>query len=368
MEQQRDMKQRLKQWLILSPVILIPLIVLAVWFVNRKDKPGNVQPKGLNTMMPGAVLKDDRGMDKLSFYEEMAKDSLKQKEQERNDPFFFKRFPDSVPSLSNLKQVTDPNEEKVYAKLAELNKVMQQPQQPAVVMPPQTYVQHPEEDRLAQMVQHLQTRNDDDTELQQLSRMVDKLVALQNPKRDTAAVIKTKTEAVLPAKQKNTGFFTANSFVDTNSYNAVRAMVAETQTLVNGSTIKLILEEDIVLKNRTVGKGSLVYGTVSLNNERLQITIASLRAGNNIVPVSLEAYDLDGMAGIYIPGSISRDVAKQSSNEAINGIGLTTLDPSIGAQAASAGIQAAKSLIGKKVRLVKITVKAGYQILLQQSN
>jgi hypothetical protein len=34
-------------------------------------------------------------------------------------------------------------------------------------------------------------------------------------------------------------------------------------------------------------------------------------------------------------------------------------------QAANAGIQAAKSLISKKVKLVKVTVKAGYKILLK---
>ena len=58
----------------------------------------------------------------------------------------------------------------------------------------------------------------------------------------------------------------------------------------------------------------------------------------------------------------------QKINETMNSIELTTLDPSIGAQAASAGIQAAKSLIGKKVKLVKVTLRAGYQLLLKQTN
>jgi hypothetical protein len=44
------------------------------------------------------------------------------------------------------------------------------------------------------------------------------------------------------------------------------------------------------------------------------------------------------------------------------------MDPSLGAQAASAGIQAAKTLISKKVKLVKVTVKAGYQVLLRDNN
>jgi hypothetical protein len=93
-----------------------------------------------------------------------------------------------------------------------------------------------------------------------------------------------------------------------------------------------------------------------------------VRYGQNIFPVSLSVYDMDGLAGIYIPGAITRDVAKQTGDEAIQGIGLTTLDPSLGAQAASAGIQAAKTLISKKVKLVRVVVKAGYQVLLKDDN
>jgi hypothetical protein len=37
----------------------------------------------------------------------------------------------------------------------------------------------------------------------------------------------------------------------------------------------------------------------------------------------------------------------------------------LGAQAASAGIDAAKGLIRKKAKLVKVTVKAGYRVLLK---
>ena len=102
-----------------------------------------------------------------------------------------------------------------------------------------------------------------------------------------------------------------------------------------------------------------------MNNERLKIGFRSIRCGNSILPVALEAYDLDGLAGIYIPGSINRDAVKQSGDQAINSLGLATLDPSIGAQAASAGVQTAKTLLSHKMKLVNVTVKAGYQVLLK---
>ena len=74
---------------------------------------------------------------------------------------------------------------------------------------------------------------------------------------------------------------------------------------------------------------------------------------------------MDGISGIYIPGAITRDVAKQSVDHATQGFGLTTLDPSLAAQAANAGIEAARSLVSKKVKLMKVTLKAGYRVLLQ---
>jgi hypothetical protein len=102
-----------------------------------------------------------------------------------------------------------------------------------------------------------------------------------------------------------------------------------------------------------------------MHSERLEIRFSSIRCANSILPVSLAAYDLDGLAGIFIPGNITRDDIKQSADRAINSLGLAALDPSIGAQAATAGIQTARTLLSHKVKLVKVTVKAGYQVLLK---
>jgi hypothetical protein len=72
------------------------------------------------------------------------------------------------------------------------------------------------------------------------------------------------------------------------------------------------------------------------------------------------------MEGIHIPGAITRDVAKQSADNSLQNIEMTSIDPSLKVQAANAGINAAKSLLTKKVKLVKVTVKAGYRILLKE--
>jgi conjugative transposon TraM protein len=146
--------------------------------------------------------------------------------------------------------------------------------------------------------------------------------------------------------------------------NAVEAIIHETQTIVNGSTVKFRLMNDIFINGIKIPKDSFLFGTASLKGERLTINISSIRYNNSLFPVDLSIYDMDGLIGIYIPGAINRDVAKASADRSMQTLGVASLDDSWGAQAAGAGIEAAKSLLSKKVKLVKVVVKAGYKVLL----
>uniref|UniRef100_UPI0013D45FFD conjugative transposon protein TraM n=1 Tax=Escherichia coli TaxID=562 RepID=UPI0013D45FFD len=78
--------------------------------------------------------------------------------------------------------------------------------------------------------------------------------------------------------------------------------------------------------------------------------------------------DMDGLPGIHIPGAITRDVAKQSADSGLQLMELTSVDPSLKAQAAAAGISSVKSLMSRKVKQVKVLVKAGYRVLLKDKN
>jgi conjugative transposon TraM protein len=140
------------------------------------------------------------------------------------------------------------------------------------------------------------------------------------------------------------------------------------QTLTNGATVKLRLLSDIFIAGILIPKGNFVFGTAALEEDRLKIMISGIRYKDNLLPVSLSVYDLDGLPGVHIPGSISRDVAKGSAEQSLQTIGMMSLDPSLKAQATAAGIQAAKGLLSRKVKLVRVTLKAGYQVLLKDGN
>lgn len=121
--------------------------------------------------------------------------------------------------------------------------------------------------------------------------------------------------------------------------------------------------------NKTkIAAGSFIYGNTAIENERLAIKISSIQFDNQLFNVALAVYDMDGLPGIDIPGSESRQVVKQSTDQAIQSFSPLSFDPSLKAQTAAAGIGAAKNLLSRKVKQVRVTVKAGHQILLRDEN
>ena len=350
----------------------------------------HVTSKGLNTKLPDAHISENKAADKLSFYQQADKDSVLRKQQIQNDPYY-KDVPESEKQmvkeqtvqqhsiLLNNKNGVDANEEKVNEKLQQLQTIINQPQQQA----PSSYTSakeqnnNPDINRLEKMMQTMKNDNNDDKEMQQLSGVMDKILDLQHPERMNEKLkeqsLKNKQQVFVVSLNDTVkhakGFYSLEDNRSSEVHqNTIEAIVPETQTLVAGATVKLLLANDIYINGVLIPRNSFVYGTATLSNERLRINIASLRYKNNIIPVALEVYDIDGLQGIYIPGSINRDVAKESSNEAINALGLTTLDPSLAAQATGAGIQAAKTLLSKKVKQIKVTIKEGYKILLKDNN
>ena len=112
-------------------------------------------------------------------------------------------------------------------------------------------------------------------------------------------------------------------------------------------------------------------GTAKLQGERLSIVISSLEYRGSIIPVELSVYDTDGQAGIFIPGSMERSAAK----EIVAGMGTSvgsSVNISTDAKAQLASdlgkglIQGTSQYFAKKMRTVKVHLKAGYKVLLYQ--
>lgn len=420
---------RKRKLFILLPLLVLPFLTLLFWALGGgkgSDLQAQQQnaKSGLNTDLPNAYLKDEKPLDKLGYYEKASSDFAKLENLIKNDPYYMqfktseskdllssndsldltknnhKSIEESLlPNAKHNQLYSDPNEAKVYKKLDELNAALNTASTPTKNVEPYSSptssngtLNSSDVDRLEKMMEmNKGSEEGDNPEIKQLNGMMDKILAIQHPERINQE-LQRKSEAheeqvfAVTTNKKTIGisllidnstsqkqppsnnkFYTLNEDVQyrTNRNTSIKATIHETQTLTDGSIMKLRLLNDIYINGTNIPKNNFVFGLATLDGERLNIVITSIRFENEIFPVSLSVFDMDGIDGIYIPGAITRDVAKQSADRALQGIGLTTLDPSIEAQAASAGIEAAKSLMSRKVKLIKVTVKAGYQVLLR---
>jgi conjugative transposon TraM protein len=290
----------------------------------------------------------------------------------------------------------DETEAKVYKKLTELQKQIDQPTSKPKSNKRMPQVQassngfQNDVDRLESMMVMMQNDPSQDEEMQQINGVLNKILDIQHPERvkerlqeseilsdvsypaivdsgDKAVGILNNTVGALEV-ESNAFYGLSESVTGLAESNAIKAEIYGNQNLVSGSVIKMELLQDININGLRIPKNRFVFGTCALNGERLSIKVNSIQYDNSIFPVSMEVYDIDGLEGIYVPGAIARDAAKKSSSQAIQDIQLNSLDPSLQVQAASAGIQAAKGMLSKKTRLIQVTVKAGYKVFLKDKS
>lgn len=427
MQQKEHTQQFIRQrrFLTVLPLLVLPFMSFMFWALGGgKSDHANAQnvQKGFNMQLPGAHLKDDKPQDKLSYYERASADSLKLQQQMKNDPYYHTQGADTLARIladtgtvppgdslavpgrtARTQHYGDPNEAKVYRKLAQLNAAINRPAPVAEhtadvaagsSINPQ--VPNSDVDRLEHMMNSMEQKDAQDPEMQQLNGMLGKILDIQHPdlvkerlrqqseakrgmvlpvmaagQNDPVSLINNRrsdpdaSDTIPSAPVRQNGFYSIDDGQGNEQQNAIEAVIHETQTLVNGSTVKLRLLNDVYISGMFIPRNTFVFGAAQLNGDRLAIKIASVRYRNSLFPVELSVYDMDGMAGICIPGAITRDVAKESADRSLQEVNFSTMDPSIGAQAASAGITAAKTLFSKKVKLIKVTLKAGYHVLLR---
>jgi conjugative transposon TraM protein len=390
--------------LLFLPLLLLPFITLAFWALGGgKAATGSTPVHRLNLELPKAQLKDDKAGTKLSAYEAADRDSLALEKQAQGDRLAFPA--DSFlhelahPSGLNAERVQahEPtvaeSEQKVYAKLSELKSRMNSsgprlddrrysgPKN----RPPYSPEAVAAFDRASDAAEAQSLGVD--PELRQLNQVMDKVLAVQHPERvktpdreATEIVAKKrylaqaqKTPAtvslLLPGATDTTGpeasgFYGLTSSLTDTPANAFAAVVPEAQTLFSGGVIKLRLASDILLGQHLIPSGTYIYGKVSLGGERLQVTVSSILYEGSLYAVQLDGYDLDGLPGISMPGALSRDVAKNSLDHTTQLLEFSTLTPSVGAQAASAGLGALKNWASRKAKQVNVHVPAGYRVLL----
>jgi conjugative transposon TraM protein len=186
----------------------------------------------------------------------------------------------------------------------------------------------------------------------QLNTMLDKIMQIQNP-----VLVKEKGSAG--------GSGNTSVAVKDSTFKAIPAFIDGNQKVKPGGVVKLKLADSVRIGSYTFPKGQSLSGSCSVMNQRLLLEIRNIRIGTSIMPVNLTVFSLDGMAGINAPEAELGEAAGNGAGSALSSMEFMGMDQSLGTQAASAGISAAKELLGKKVKKIRVKLHGGQQVLLR---
>lgn len=170
---------------------------------------------------------------------------------------------------------------------------------------------------------------------------------------------------------RNFGFQTAVGTSAAVGRNTIPACVHGNQTVTDGQAVRLRLTEPMQVAGVRIPRNTVVVGAARVQGERLGIDITSLEYRGTIIPVELAVFDSDGQEGIFIPNSMEVSAAKEVAANMGSSLGSSiNISTDAGAQLASdlgkGLIQGTSQYIAKKMRTVKVHLKAGYRVMLYQ--
>lgn len=153
--------------------------------------------------------------------------------------------------------------------------------------------------------------------------------------------------------------------------NAIAAVVANNQSVTDGESVKLRTTEPMWVGSRLIPRNTVIVGSARVQGERLEIEISSIECDGSIYDVELQVYDSDGQEGINIPNSMESDALHEIGANMGSTMGSSiNISTNTGAQIASdvgrGLINGVSQYLNKKLRTVKVHLKAGYRVMLHQ--
>lgn len=175
------------------------------------------------------------------------------------------------------------------------------------------------------------------------------------------------------SQERNMGFHTAVGTQGQTDKNTIKACIHDNQTITDGQAVRMRLLEPMRAGETLIPRNALVTGMGKIQGERLGISITSLEYEGLIIPVEITVIDTDGQEGIFIPNSMEVNAVKEVAANMGSSLGtsVSITNQSAGDQLLTelgkGAIQGTSQYISKKMRIVKVHLKAGYQVMLFQN-
>lgn len=169
----------------------------------------------------------------------------------------------------------------------------------------------------------------------------------------------------------NRSFNTSVGTKSVTAKNTIAAVVAGNQSVIDGESVKLRTTEPMWIGNRLIPRNTTITGSGRVQGERLEIEITSIECEGSIFEVELQVFDSDGQEGINIPQSMESDALHEIGANMGSTMGSSiNISTNTGAQIASdvgrGLINGVSQYLTKKMRTVKVHLKAGYRVMLHQ--
>lgn len=192
-------------------------------------------------------------------------------------------------------------------------------------------------------------------------------------KRDVQPVTQVNRNVVstLGSSSPVRGFTTAVGTMRAVTKNTIAAVIANNQSVTDGESVKLRTTEPMWVGSRLIPRNTVIVGSARVQGERLEIEISSIECDGSIYDVELQVYDSDGQEGINIPNSMESDALHEIGANMGSTMGSSiNISTNTGAQIASdvgrGLINGVSQYLNKKLRTVKVHLKAGYYVMLHQ--
>jgi conjugative transposon TraM protein len=172
--------------------------------------------------------------------------------------------------------------------------------------------------------------------------------------------------------ERHIGFYSADAGNQSVNRNTIRACIHDDQTVSDGletqRSVRIRLIEPMMAGGTVIPAHTILTGQARIG-ERLDVAITSIEYQGRIYATEISVYDVDGQRGIAIPPSMEVNALKEVAANAGTSVGTSiTFSQSAGQQiAADLGrgvIQGTSQYISKKMRVIKIHLKAGHQVFL----
>ena len=171
------------------------------------------------------------------------------------------------------------------------------------------------------------------------------------------------------SRPHNMGFHTVTDQAHTAGRNSIHACIYRTVTVSDGKEAEIRLLEPVKVGDTYIPANTVLTATARINGERMDLSVTSVAYKGTVMPVELEVYDTGGMKGISVPGSQELTALKEMAANMGSTMGSSiSISTDAGAQLASdlgrGVIQGMSQYLSTKFRTVRVTLKAGHEVLL----